>query len=161
MQMTEQLQEHDITLLSLDEDIVNEVISDEKVVQLSSEGSTYSEPTMERRIERRVPVKWSGYCQRLDATKISVVTNDISLSGLGLWLAKPLKVGEKVYVSVEATAKGGTVRLSAILVIQNVVLSNDLFRCGGKFCSLSKSTRKQIFNFLHAGSFNPERSLSS
>lgn len=153
------LEDSDVTLLSLDDEIISEVFDDEPAKEVVKNNIEHS--GFERREEKRFPVKWSGSCQRLNKKLESIVTNDISMSGLGFWVAKPLKVGERLYVLVEASAGGNTVQLDAIVVVQNVVLSNDLFRCGTRFVSVSEPVKKQIGFFLNHGVFNPRKSWSN
>lgn len=145
---------NDISLTQLDDDIMEVEMDAVLSPQVAPSG-------YERRVEKRVATNWSGQCQRLKKEKIEVVINDVSPSGLGLWSPKPLNVSEKVYVSMQASAGGVVIPLDAILVIQNVVLSNNLFRCGGRFLSITDSARKQLDLFLRSGKFNPLRSLSS
>lgn len=140
--------------IDIDDAIMQEVLPEQNREACSTSRLEHNE---ERRVEKRVPISWSGYCQRLDKTKLSVVSNDVSRSGIGFMSAKPLNVGEKVYVSFVAKAKRDSIVFDAILKIQNVVLSQDLFRCGGRFISLSPAVKRQLSLFMSHGAFNPER----
>lgn len=99
---------------------------------------------IERRQHARIAAKWRIKISCDGKEYTSGVTENVSASGAGIVTNKPIKNGAKAHVLFTAFLKGEEVRFDAIVIVRNVALSGDAFRCGCQFLKLNQKWRDMI-----------------